>query len=149
MSFTRMQSEKVEPSIEDRNIGTNIIANNSRCIDYSYMNEHFDFGIIYIGTEPGLKYRDAAIAATRVLDSSGVVIGGFTYRKKKKRFIMTRKGDIEKICFDGYSTLKLVKTTLPFERNFQFIQPLVLGNALPALMTDKICSRKKMLQQWR
>ena len=142
MPFKKMKSAKIEPSSEDRMIGTNIIANNTRCIDFEYINKNFDFGIVHIGTEPGLKYEDATKKAAKALDQSQVVMAGFTYRKKKKRFVMTRNGDLEKISFNEAKTLRLEKVTLPFERHFQFIQPLILGNALPALMTkDRIKER--------
>ena len=142
MPFKKMKSGKIEPSSENRMIGTNIIANNPQCIDFWYMNKNFDFGIVHIGTEPGLKYEDAAKKAAKALDQSRAVIAGFTYRKKKKRFIMTHKGDLEKISFNEAKTLKLEKVTLPFERNFQFIQQLILGNALPALMTKDVVKER-------
>ncbi|AMO56186.1 hypothetical protein GZ77_05075 [Endozoicomonas montiporae] len=136
MSFKKMRSGRINPVLQDRMIGTNIIANPARCIDYQHMNENYDFGIVHINTKPGLKFEEAAKQTAKALKNSGVVLGGFTYQKKKKRFVMTLKGDLEKISLEDFRTLKLEKVSLPLEPPFQFIQPLILANSLPALMLN-------------
>ncbi|KID55529.1 hypothetical protein JF50_20185 [Pseudoalteromonas luteoviolacea] len=112
-------------------------------IDCGYFNEHFDFGYIEIHATSKAEYRELVIESSAILNKSGSVLSSFHYKKGKAHFFMTKKGESGTIVC-GNVSLKVTCEELPFiNPRHEFIQMILISNALPSLMSKEIVSERR------